>query len=57
MLFVDNRGVADARVNLALEEYVFRQKVSDETAASGRPSILCSHTPSAGTILYESLRV
>jgi lipoate-protein ligase A len=30
MLFVDNRGITDARINLALEEYVFRQKVSDE---------------------------
>jgi lipoate-protein ligase A len=26
MLFVDNRGITDARVNLALEEYVFRHK-------------------------------
>ena len=30
MLFVDNRGITDARVNLALEEYVFRNKPSDE---------------------------
>src|SRR5882762_7640934 len=30
MLFVDNRGITDARVNLALEEYVFRHKPSDE---------------------------
>jgi lipoate-protein ligase A len=26
MLFIDNRGITDARVNLALEEYVFRHK-------------------------------
>src|SRR5690606_36463428 len=26
MLFVDNRDITDARVNLALEEYVFRNK-------------------------------
>lgn len=30
MLFVDNRGVTDAHVNLALEEYVFRNKPADE---------------------------
>jgi lipoate-protein ligase A len=30
MLFVDNRGITDARVNLALEEYVFRQKPTGE---------------------------
>lgn len=30
MLFVDNRGITDARVNLALEEYVFRHKPADE---------------------------
>jgi lipoate---protein ligase len=30
MLFVDNRGVTDARVNLALEEYVFRNKPADD---------------------------
>jgi lipoate---protein ligase len=30
MLFVDNRGVTDARVNLALEEYVFRHKPADD---------------------------
>ena len=30
MLFVDNRGITDARVNLALEEYVFRNKPSDD---------------------------
>jgi lipoate-protein ligase A len=30
MLFVDNRGITDARVNLALEEYVFRHKPSNE---------------------------
>jgi lipoate-protein ligase A len=30
MLFVDNRGITDARVNLALEEYVFRHKPTDE---------------------------
>ncbi|MDE3152511.1 MAG: lipoate--protein ligase [Gemmatimonadota bacterium] len=30
MLFVDNHGIDDARVNLALEEHVLRQKVTDE---------------------------
>lgn len=30
MLFVDNRGITDARVNLALEEYVFRNKPVDD---------------------------
>jgi lipoate-protein ligase A len=30
MLLVDNRDVTDARVNLALEEYVFRQKPTDD---------------------------
>jgi lipoate---protein ligase len=30
MLFVDNRGITDARINLALEEYVFRSKPADE---------------------------
>jgi lipoate-protein ligase A len=30
VLFVDNRGVTDARVNLALEEYVFRQKPAND---------------------------
>ncbi|MFL5574616.1 MAG: lipoate--protein ligase [Gemmatimonadaceae bacterium] len=30
MLFVDNRGITDARVNLALEEYVFRHKPTAE---------------------------
>ena len=30
MLFVDNRGITDAYVNLALEEYVFRSKPADE---------------------------
>jgi lipoate-protein ligase A len=30
MLFVDNLGITDARVNLALEEYVFRHKPTDE---------------------------
>lgn len=30
MLFVDNRGITDARVNLALEEHVFRHKPADE---------------------------
>jgi len=30
MLFVDNRGITDAQVNLALEEYVFRHKPADE---------------------------
>ncbi len=30
MLFVDNRGITDARVNLALEEHVFRHKPADD---------------------------
>ena len=30
MLFIDNRGITDARVNLALEEYVLRHKPTDE---------------------------
>src|SRR3712207_6001324 len=30
MLFIDNRGITDARVNLALEEYVFRNKPAAE---------------------------
>ncbi len=30
MLFVDNRGITDARINLALEEYVFRSKPAGE---------------------------
>lgn len=30
MRFVDNRGINDARVNLALEEYVFRNKPVDD---------------------------
>ncbi|HVZ79002.1 MAG TPA: lipoate--protein ligase [Gemmatimonadaceae bacterium] len=30
MHFVDNRGITDARVNLALEEYVFRHKPVDD---------------------------
>ena len=30
MLFVDNRGITDPRVNLALEEYVFRHKPAAE---------------------------
>ena len=30
MLFVDNRGITDARVNLALEEYVLRHKPTDQ---------------------------
>ena len=30
MLFVDNLGITDARMNLALEEYVFRHKPADE---------------------------
>ncbi|HEX3158892.1 MAG TPA: lipoate--protein ligase [Gemmatimonadaceae bacterium] len=30
MLFVDNRGITDARVNLALEEYVFRHKPTED---------------------------
>ncbi|HEX5579976.1 MAG TPA: lipoate--protein ligase [Gemmatimonadaceae bacterium] len=32
MLFIDNRGITDARVNLALEEHVFRTKPSDDDA-------------------------
>ena len=30
MRFIDNRGITDARVNLALEEYVFRHKPVDD---------------------------
>jgi lipoate---protein ligase len=30
MLFVDNRGVTDARLNLALEEHVLRNKMTDD---------------------------
>lgn len=30
MLLVDNRGITDAHVNLALEEYVFRHKLVDD---------------------------
>lgn len=30
MIFIDNRGITDARVNLALEEYVFRNKPTAE---------------------------
>ena len=30
MLFVDNQGITDARVNLALEEHVLRGKLTDE---------------------------
>lgn len=30
MYFVDNRGITDARINLALEEYVFRNKPVDD---------------------------
>jgi lipoate-protein ligase A len=30
MLLVDNRGITDARINLALEEYVFRNKPTAE---------------------------
>jgi len=30
MLFVDNRGITDARINLALEEHVLRNAVTDE---------------------------
>jgi len=30
MLFVDNRGITDARVNLALEEHVLREKLVDD---------------------------
>src|SRR6187401_678460 len=30
MLFVDNQDVTDARLNLALEEYVFRHKPAEE---------------------------
>jgi lipoate-protein ligase A len=30
MRFVDNGGITDARINLALEEYVFRQKPVDD---------------------------
>ena len=30
MLFVDNQGITDARINLALEEHVLREKLTDE---------------------------
>ena len=30
MYFIDNRGITDARVNLALEEYVFRHRPADD---------------------------
>src|SRR4030081_644544 len=30
MFFVDNLGITDARINLALEEYIFRHKPVDE---------------------------
>src|SRR3954463_1778456 len=30
MLFIDNLGITDARINLALEEYVFRTKPTSE---------------------------
>jgi lipoate-protein ligase A len=30
MLFVDNRGITDPRINLALEEYVLRHKPADD---------------------------
>jgi lipoate-protein ligase A len=30
MLLIDNRGITDARINLALEEYVFRHKPAPE---------------------------
>lgn len=30
MLFIDNRGITDARVNLALEEHVLREKLAGE---------------------------
>ena len=30
MLFVDNRNVTDARLNLALEEHVLRKRVTDD---------------------------
>jgi len=32
MLFIDNQGITDARINLALEEHVLREKVMDEDA-------------------------
>src|SRR5690625_4673497 len=31
MLFVDNRGITDPRINLALEEYVLRNKRREES--------------------------
>ena len=43
MLFVDNRGITDARVNLALEEYVFRHKPTAEDGLLfyvNRPAII-----------------
>ncbi len=30
MLFVDNRGITDARINLALEEHVLRTRHADD---------------------------
>ena len=30
MLFVDNGGITDARLNLALEEHVLRNKVTED---------------------------
>lgn len=30
MLFIDNKGITDAQLNLALEEYVFRHKHADD---------------------------
>lgn len=43
MRFVDNRGVTDARANLALEEYVFRKKPVDDDVLLfyvNRPAII-----------------
>src|SRR6187551_628454 len=43
MLFVDNQDVTDARLNLALEEYVLRNKMTDEDILLfyvNRPSII-----------------
>src|SRR5690625_6345332 len=43
MLFVDNRGITDPRINLALEEYVLRNKRREESFVlfrSNEPSII-----------------
>jgi hypothetical protein len=32
MLLIDNRGITDARINLALEEHVFRHRPARSTS-------------------------